>query len=113
MKNIKSAKVWLKKGADLKDIGSINNLGSIARLEDKNYVEALSWYQESKSLGDLQGALMVGVTYADHFNDNKSACNAFKDVIKLADNKKLLDKYEDSMDEWVNKSAKAIPIVCV
>jgi serine/threonine protein kinase len=112
-KNIKSAKVWLKKGADLKDIGSINNLGNIARLEDKNYVEALSWYQESKSLGDLQGALMVGVTYADHFNDSKSACNAFKDVIKLADNKKLLDKYEDSMDEWVNKSAKAIPIVCV
>ena len=56
---------------------------------------------------------MVGVTYADHFNDYKSACSAFKDVIKLADNKKLLDKYEDSMDEWVNKAAKAIPIVCV
>jgi hypothetical protein len=112
-KNIDGAKVWLTKAADLKDVGAMNNLGDIARLDEKNFSQALNWYQKSKSLGDLKGALLVGVTYADHFSDTAAACSAFKDVIKLAENKKLQDTYEASMDEWVDKSAKAIPLICV
>jgi len=110
--NIKEAKVWLNRAAKDNDAKSINILGDIARLEDKDYFAALEWYKKSEKLGNLQGAYYVGLTYAGAFGNGPSACSAFKNVLVLAEKLRKSQKYEDAMDEWVTLSNEGIPKVC-
>ena len=111
--NIKEAKIWLNRAAKDNDVNSINVLGDIARLEDKDNLEALEWYKKSEKLGNLQGGYYVGLTYAGGFGNGPSACSSFKNVLVLAEKLRKSQRYETSMDEWVVKSNEAIPEVCL
>jgi TPR repeat protein len=110
-KDISEAKIWLKRAANDNDVNSINVLGDIAR-EEKIYSEALTWYKKSEKLGDLKGGYYAGIVNLIEFGELIAGCTSLTNVQVNADKLKKLNKFDDSMQEWLLKSNEAALKIC-
>jgi serine/threonine protein kinase len=110
-KDISEAKIWLKRAANDNDVNSINLLGDIAR-EEKIYSEALTWYKKSEKLGDLKGGYYAGIVNLVEYGELIAGCTSLKNVQVNADKLKKLNKFDDSMQEWLLKSNEAALEIC-
>ena len=85
--DLKQAKYWFQKAADQNYAGGIHNLGMLELLQ-KNYKQALPYFEKGESLNHPESINILGVYYSEGIvfeQDYKKALEYFRQAVKYDD----------------------------
>lgn len=105
-------KILLKKAADKGEINAIRKLGSIYRLDEKNYAEAAIWYAKLASRNDFTGTSIYSALLFILGEDQKS-CTVNDKLLELGNQAKKNGTYDSAlMDKYMSDAKSTADEYC-